>query len=58
MDSISQIFAYLVLNGPQIISALNAVVLALIALFLLIPGEQPEKALRSVADFLEKFSKK
>lgn len=58
MEMISAIFAYLVLNGPALLAALNAVLLALIALFLLIPGEQPEKALRSVADFLEKFSKK
>lgn len=43
---------------PLIISALVAVVTALIALFMLIPGEQPEKFLQSIVDFIGKFSKK
>lgn len=58
MEMISVVFSYLILNGPALIAAANAVLLALIALFLLIPGEQPEKALRIIADFLAKFSKK
>lgn len=48
----------LISQAQPIIGALDAVILALIALFLLIPGEQPEKALRSVAALLEKISKK
>lgn len=43
---------------PVYIAAINAVLVALIALFLLIPGEQPEKALQGVVDFIAKFSKK
>lgn len=35
-----------------------AILSALIALFLVIPGEQPEKTLQAIVDFLAKFSKK
>lgn len=41
-----------------IILASEAVLMALITLFLLIPGDQPEKALQKALDFLAKFSKK
>ncbi len=45
-------------NLPGYVSAIDAVLVALIALCLLIPGEQPEKALRAAADWLAQFSKK
>ena len=35
-----------------------AALTALIAVFMLIPGDQPEKALQKVVDFLAKFSRK
>jgi hypothetical protein len=34
------------------------IVSALVAIFLVIPGEQPEKALKAFLDFITKFSKK
>lgn len=43
-------------SGPNLISAVVAVLSAMIALALLIPGDQPEKALQSAVDFLKKFS--
>jgi len=43
---------------PEIIGALDAILLALIALFILIPGDQPEKSIRKIADFIGKFSRK
>jgi hypothetical protein len=43
---------------PIYIAAFVAVLTALIGFFMLIPGEQPEKALQAVVDFLSKFSKK
>lgn len=48
------------LNLPwgDIVNALVAAVAALIAFFALIPGEQPEKALKGFADFIAKFSRK
>ena len=38
--------------------ALAAFLMALGGIFLLIPGEQPEKAIFAAAQFVEKFSKK
>lgn len=52
------VIQYLMTNGPALAGAAMAVTTALIALFMLIPGEQPEKALQAVVDFLKKFSAK
>lgn len=43
---------------PLYIAALVGVLTALIGFFMLIPGEQPEKALQKVLDVLTKFSRK
>ena len=43
---------------PEILAYTSAATAALIALFLVIPGEQPEKALKKFADLLAKFSNK
>lgn len=56
--NISEIIGWIIANGPHFITALNAVLVALIALFMLIPGEQPEKFLQQVVDFISKFSLK
>lgn len=45
-------------NWLEIIGAATGLLVALIAIFELIPGEQPEKALRSVVNILTKFSRK
>jgi len=66
MDMISGIIQYLadylsgLLNFP-IIEGIGAIVLlinGLIAVALLVPGEQPEKFLQAVVDFLSKLSLK
>lgn len=54
----SGLIAFLAANWLQLLAALHALLLALVAFFLLIPGDQPEKAIKGVADFLEKFSVK
>ena len=58
MEKIIEIGKWLLVHGPEILSALSAVLSAIIALCMLIPGDQPEKALRAVVDFLAKFSRK
>lgn len=58
LTTITTILAYLTANGPALLGALVACLTAIAALFMLIPGEQPEKALQSVVDFLKKFSAK
>lgn len=46
------------LNWLEILGAVSGLLAALIVVFELIPGEQPEKALRSVVEILAKFSRK
>lgn len=46
------------LNWLEIIGAVSALLVALVAIFELIPGEQPEKALTTVIKLLAKFSRK
>jgi hypothetical protein len=46
------------LNWLEILGAVSGLLAALIVIFELVPGEQPEKALRKVAAILEKFSRK
>lgn len=53
-----QYLNWIVANGPSIVAAIVAVLSSLIALFMLIPGEQPEKFLQGAVDFLSKFSVK
>lgn len=45
-------------HGPEIVAAIVAILSGVIAIAMLIPGEQPEKALLGVVKFLEKFSAK
>ncbi len=53
-----QIIIDILKNIGPIVAAVNAVLMALVALFLLIPGAQPEAALQKIVDFLAKFSSK
>lgn len=50
--------AAILMQAPVYIAAVVGVLTAVIGLCMLIPGEQPEKALKSFVDFLSKFSKK
>lgn len=45
-------------NLPAYLNLALGLLTAVIAIALVIPGEQPEKFLQSVVDFLAKFSKK
>lgn len=56
--NLQEILAWIIASGPNFLAAVMSVLGALIALFLLIPGDQPEKALQGVLDFVSKFSKK
>jgi len=46
------------LNWLEILGAVSGLLAALIVIFELVPGEQPERTLRKVAAILEKFSRK
>lgn len=58
MQKVIEISSLLVAHGPEIVSAIVAILSGIIAISLLIPGEQPEKALKAVVAFLSKFSRK
>jgi hypothetical protein len=45
-------------KAPEIIGAVSIVLSGLAALFMVIPGEQPEKTFKAIGDFLAKFSRK
>ena len=43
---------------PEYILHLEAILLALIAFFMIIPGDQPEKTLQKIVDLIKKLSLK
>lgn len=45
-------------KAQDILGQVVVIITALIAIFMVIPGDQPEKALQKVLDFIKKFSKK
>ncbi len=45
-------------QAQNVAGALVMICTGLITIALIIPGEQPEKALKAMVDFLSKFSKK
>ena len=55
---VKEIVQWVIVFGPQALELLIAVMMAMIALFMVIPGEQPEKAMQAIVDFLKKFSRK
>jgi hypothetical protein len=56
INSIIQVVSSL--NWLEILGAAYGLILALIAIFALIPGEQPEKTLKAIANIIAKFSRK
>lgn len=58
MDNLPGAVGWILANYQAIIAALVALFSGIIAVALLIPGEQPEKTLQAIVDFLSKFSKK
>ena len=58
MTDILKLVQWIATEGPVIVSAVVGVLTALIGLCMLIPGEQPEKALQKIVDLIARFSKK
>jgi hypothetical protein len=56
MEFVKELVMWIIANYQLAITAVVTVLTGLIALFLLIPGEQPEKTLQKIVDFLSKFS--
>jgi len=53
-----EVFLKIIEDLPMYITLLVALLTAVMAIALVIPGEQPEKALKGIIEFLSKFSKK
>lgn len=58
MEFLGQALAWIVANYQAVITAVVAILTGLIGIFMLIKGDQPEKALQGIVDFLAKFSRK
>lgn len=58
MEMIMKIVNFVMANYESILAAVSSILLGVIAISMLIPGDQPEKALKAVVDFIAKFSKK
>lgn len=58
MEKALEILKLAIAMGPEILAALIALCSGLIAVALLVPGEQPEKALKAIVALLEKLSRK
>ena len=58
MEKFMAVFGWIIANYAIICAAVVSILLGFAAIFMLIPGEQPEKALKAIAAFLEKFSRK
>ena len=58
MDSLVKIFSFLVENWQALVSGIVAVLSAIIAIALIIPGPQPESFLQKWVEWLSKFSNK
>lgn len=58
MDKILEIGKWLGLHGLDVVDAVGLILTGVIGVALLIPGEQPEKALQAVVDLLKKISRK
>ena len=58
MDKILEIGKLLIANWEVILGGLIAALTGLIAVAMIIPGEQPDKALQAAVDFLKRFSRK
>lgn len=58
METLLSIVNWVLANYQAVISAVMAILTGVIAISLLIPGDQPEKTLQAIVDWLKKFSVK
>lgn len=58
MEKVISVIKEIIEKGPDYVAAIAAVMTAMIAFFMMIPGDQPEKALQKIVDFISKFSRK
>ncbi len=54
----TEVVSFVVAHYQEILAAVTLVLTGVIGIALLIPGDQPEKALQAVVSFIAKFSRK
>jgi hypothetical protein len=60
MDFITELFSHwqeIAAAGLVVLGTLTAFLAALYGLFLLIPGDQPDKTIKAIMDFTTKYSR-
>jgi hypothetical protein len=58
LQPVIDVLAWFYVNYAAAVGSVTAALMALVTLFTLIPGEQPEKALSHVLEFIKKISVK
>lgn len=58
MEKIVPALGWIVANYEAILAAVLSILMGMIAIAMLIPGDQPDKTLQKVVDFISKFSRK
>lgn len=58
MDTVKSIIEFATANWLTVVGAITTILLGIIAIAEMIPGEQPEKTLKKIVGWLEKVSKK
>ena len=53
-----EIVQWIMAHWLEVLGGISTVLAGLIVIFSLIPGDQPDKALQGIVDFLKKFSLK
>lgn len=57
-QTVLDVIKWVVDNYQIVLTGFVGVLTGLIAIFMVVPGDQPEKFFQSVVDFISKFSKK
>jgi len=57
-DTVIKIGSFITNNYQSLITGLTGALTGIIAICMLIPGDQPEKFLQGIVDFISKFSSK
>lgn len=58
MEKVVEIFGWIATNYQTVLASLVLILSGVIGVCMLIPGEQPEKTLQKIVDFIKKFSVK
>jgi hypothetical protein len=58
METLMAVVNWAIGNYQVLLGGMIMILTGLITIFMLVPGEQPEKALQSIVDFIKKFSVK